>query len=418
LFLALSMAAVVYSKYHGALLIILIILSNLKLLQSPKFYISSIMAVMLFFPHILWQYSNDFPSLKYHLVDRISGFVIGNVPQYLLNLLLIQNPFILPVCIWLIFKNRSKNQFEKSLIYVISGFIAFFFISSFRYRVEPQWTALVSIPIIIILLGNSCFETRFGGYVKWVTIFFLPVLLFARLAFMVDFLPVTYLKKGYHNSKERAIELSKIAGDRPVVFTNSYQDASKYTFYTGKFAHTLDNLNYRKNQYDLWDFEERIHGKEVLYVPHFLTDYIKENFTKHVLSAGDSVYVKIYKDFQSLQRECVILTKDNYSFRKNEPNTISLKIFNPYPYQIDFKNKEFPVVLQLAFIEKGVIENKMNLQLPENLSVINPGDTISVDGHFTIEDLPAGVYRLGICSETGILYDTYNSTFKKAVVTD
>jgi hypothetical protein len=272
--------------------------------------------------------------------------------------------------------------------------------------------------MIIILLSNTGFETRFGSYVKWVTIFFLPVLLFARLAFMVDFLPVSYLKKGYHNSKERAIEISKIAGDRPVVFTNSYQDASKYTFYTGKFAHTLDNLNYRKNQYDLWDFEERIHGKEVLYVPHFLTDYIKENFTKHVLSTGDSIYVKTYENFQSLQRECVILPEENYSFKRSETNTINLKIFNPYPYQIDFKNKEFPVVLQVAFIKNGVRENKMNLQLPDNLSILNPKDTISVDAQFTIQDLPSGNYRFGICSETGVLYDTYNSTFKDVIIKD
>ena len=73
------------------------------------------------------------------------------------------------------------------------------------------------------------------------------------------------------STRMRAEEIEKIAGDRPVIFTNSYQDASEYSFYTGKFAHTLNNKDYRKNQYDLWDFEERVHGKEVLYVPHFLT---------------------------------------------------------------------------------------------------------------------------------------------------
>ena len=416
LFLGLSMAALMYSKYHGALLIILVLSSNLKLLKNPKFYAASLLGVILFLPHLYWQYSNDFPSLKYHLVERVSGFVPANVPQYLLNQLLIHNPFILPVCIWLIFKKKAKSQFEKTLNFIVVGFIGFFFISSFRYHVEPQWTALIAIPMVIILINNLDFNMGAARYIKWVTIFLFPILLFVRIAFMVDFLPVKYLKNGYHNNKKRAMDISKIAGDRPVVFTNSYQDAAEYTFYTGKFAHTLNNLNYRKTQYDLWDFEEKIHGKEVLYVPHFLTDYIKENFTKHILSTGDSVYVKIYEDFQSLQRECVILTENNYSFKRSETNTIHLKIFNPYPYKIDFKNKEFPIVFQIAFIKNGTRETKKNLQLPDNLSILNSGDTISVDGHFTIEDLPSGVYKLGICSETGALYDTYNSTFKNVTV--
>jgi len=418
LLLGVSMACLVYSKYHGVLLIIIVLLSNLKLLKSPKFYTASILGVILFIPHLLWQYSNDFPSVKYHLVDRVSGFVIGNVPQYLLNLLLIHNPFILPVCIWLIVKSKPKNQFEKTLSYIIAGFIVFFFISSFRYRVEPQWTALISVPMIILLLRNPGFETRFGSYVKWVTIFFLPVLLFIRIAFMVDFLPVSYLKKGYHNSRERAIEISKIAGDRPVVFTNSYQDASKYTFYTGKFAHTLDNLNYRKNQYDLWDFEEKIHGKEVLYVPHFLTDYIRDNFTKQIFSTGDSAYVKVYKDFQSLQRECVILIDKSYNYTISNTNSIHLKIFNPYPFQINLSNKVFPVVFEIGFFKNGRLEFTKRLIFPESILTLKAGETISTDCSFSLEGQAPGKYKIAICSESGIQYITINSAFREATVVD
>ncbi len=418
LLLGVSMACLVYSKYHGALLIIIVIFSNLKLLRSPKFYSASILAVLLFLPHLLWQYSNDFPSVKYHLVDRVSGFVIGNVPQYLLNLLLIHNPFILPVFIWLIFKSKPKNQFEKTLSYVIYGFIVFFFISSFRYRVEPQWTAVISIPMVILLLRNPGFESRFGNYLKWVTIFSLPVLLFVRIAFMVDFLPVSYLKKGYHNTKERAIEIGKIAGDKPVVFTNSYQDASKYTFYTGKFAHTLNNLNYRKNQYDLWDFEEKIHGKEVLYVPHFMTDNIRNTFTKHVFSTGDSAYVRVYTDFQSLQRECVALSDISYNYSISKTNSIHLKIFNPYPFKINLNNKDFPVVFQIGFFKNGKLEYTKRLILPEGIVALQTGETISADCSFTLEGLAPGKYKIAICSESGIQYITINSALREAMVAE
>lgn len=418
LFLGFSMAALMYSKYHGGLLIILVILSNLRLLKSPKFYMASIVAVILFLPHVFWQYSNDFPSLKYHFVERVSGFDPGNVPEYLLNQMFIHNPLILPICIWLIIKTRSKNKFEKALNYIVVGFLTFFFIASFSYHIEPQWTALISVSMIIILFKNLDYKSRIGGFIKWITIFLFPILLFARIAFMVDFLPVSYLKNEYHKTKKWANEISNLAGNRPVIFTNSYQNPSEYTFYTGKFAHSLNNLSYRKTQYDLWYFEEKVHGKEVLYVPHYLTDYYKENLTKHILPDGDSVFVRVFKDFQSLQRECVILSDDQYTFKKSEINTIHLLLFNPYPFQINLIHKELPVIFQIAFVKNGYMEIKKNLKLPDNILTLNVGDTISVDCQFTLEDLPPGVYKLAICSETGILYDTYNSKFKDVKINE
>jgi len=418
LFLGFSMAALMYSKYHGALLIILVILSNPGLLKRTGFIMSVILAVILFLPHLYWQYSNGFPSIEYHLVDRVSGFTVNNVPEYLLNQLLIHNLLLLPVCIWLIMKRTTKDKFVRALNYIITGFFAFFFIASFRYHIEPQWTALISIPMIIILLNNLDLKQSITGYIIWITIIIFPVFIFARIALMVDFLPVSFLKNEYHKNKRWADEISRIAGNRPVIFTNSYQDPSEYTFYTGKFAHSLNNLSYRKTQFDLWDFEERVHGKEVLYVPHYLTSYYKRNLTKHILPNGDSLFIRIFKDFQSLQRECVILDDDRYTYRKNETNTIHFKLFNPYPYQIRIDHVELPVVFQLAFAQNGVLQFKKNLELPDHISSLLAGDTISVDCRFRVDDLPAGDYKLAICSVTGILYDVYNSRFRDVKITD
>lgn len=416
--IGISMAALMYSKYHSGLLIILIILSNLRLLKNIRFYVASFLALFLFFPHILWQYSNGFPSFKYHLIDRISGFNPSHVPEYLTSQFFFQNPFILCVLIWIMFKVRSKNLFDKALYYIIIGFFTFFFISSFRYHVEPQWNALISIPLIILVFNNLDYRPWIRNYVKWIAIFIFPLILFVRLAIAIDFLPVSLLKKEFHDKKQWAKDISVLAGDRPVVFTNSYQHPSVYTFYTGKFAHSLNNLNYRKTQYDLWNFEEKIHGKDVLYVPHFLTNHYKENLTKKILSNGDSVFVRVYKDFQSLQKECIILENTQFVFSRSAINSIHLKIFDPYPYTIDLKHKELPVVFQIAFIKNGKMEVKKNLDLPASISQINVGDTISVDCQFTLKDLPAGVYKFGICSETGVLYDTFNSKFREARIND
>jgi len=59
-----------------------------------------------------------------------------------------------------------------------------------------------------------------------------------------------------------------------------------------------------------------------------------------------------------------------------------------------------------------------NLRLPDSISVLTPGDTIIVECNFSIEDLPAGKYKMVVCSETGILYNTFSSNFSEAVITD
>jgi Dolichyl-phosphate-mannose-protein mannosyltransferase len=417
-FLGISIAALIYSKYHGALLVLLVIISNPKLLKNLKFYSAGFLSLLLFFPHLFWQYSNNFPSVRYHMVERVSAFDPQHVPDYLVSQFFYHNPFVLVIAVWIMIKVKAKNLFDKSLHYIIAGFLIFFFFSSFRYRVEPQWTAVVSIPLIIIMINNIDYKPWVRGYLKKVAIILFPVFLLARLACIVDFLPVSFFKSEFHKKKQWSKDISEIAGDRPVVFTNSYQRAAVYTFYTGKFAHALDNLSYRKTQYDLWNFEEQVHGKEVLYVPHFYPDLYKQHLTKQVLTGGDSIFTKVFKDFQSLQRECVILSEDHYTFSLSGINSIHLKIFNPYPYEIKIRHKELPVVFQVAFLRNGIMEVKRNLELPDSVSKLNVGDTISVDCKFTINNLPPGVYKIAICSETGILYDTFNSRFVDAKISE
>jgi hypothetical protein len=315
-------------------------------------------------------------------------------------------------------KVKPKNLFDRGLYYIIAGFFLFFFISSFRYRVEPQWTALICVPMIIILFNNTGYKPWIRDYVKWVAICLVPFILLVRAACAFDFLPVPLLKKEFHNKKQWVKDISAMAGDREVVFTNSYQQPSVYTFYSGKTAYTLDNLNYRKTQFDLWNYEEQVHGKEVLYVPHYFSDDYKARLTKKSLTGGDSVFVKVFRDFQSLQKECVLLEDDHYTFSKTGNNIINLKIFNPYPYIIDLKHKELPVVFQIAFIKNGNMEFKKDLVIPDSISKLNAGDTISVDCRFTIEELAPGEYKMAICSECGILYDTYNSKFREAKINE
>ncbi|MBI5010163.1 MAG: glycosyltransferase family 39 protein, partial [Bacteroidia bacterium] len=415
-FMGFVMAAMMYSKYHAALLIVFVILSNPALLKNIRFYFASLLGVVLFIPHIYWQFNNDFPSFRYHLVDRVSGLNTENIPEYLGNLIAIQNPVIFPLALWLTFRRKPENQFDRALYFILYGFMLFFLLASLRYRVQPQWTSLMAIPVMLLIFKSLDKNPSLQKTIKWVSIVMLPLLIVARSALMFDYLPLSFLKDEFHDYKKKVKEIGDIAGDRPVVFTNSYQDASVYTFYTGKFSHSLNNLNYRRTQYDIWDFEERVHGKEVLYVPHWPTTFIMENFKKHYFFNGDSVYMKVCTDFQSLQNECVILKDQHYSFTENSLNTLEIGLFNPYNYPISIKHIEFPVVFYINFFRNGQREERWRLSLPDSISVINPGDTLSASCSFNLGELADSNYIIAVGSEAGYLYDPINSNFSTATV--
>ena len=199
LLIAVAMAALMYSKYHAALLIILVILSNLSLLKNLRFYLAVTLAVLLFVPHIYWQFINDFPSFRYHLVERVAGLDFGNIPEYLGNTLIFHNPVILPLAIWLFAKCRPADKFERALRFVFFGFLIFFFIASFRYDVQPQWTVLIAIPLLIILFRNIDHTPVIRKTIRWVTYIMLPLIIAARSALIIDFLPISFLKDEFHD---------------------------------------------------------------------------------------------------------------------------------------------------------------------------------------------------------------------------
>lgn len=65
--LAFSIAMMLYSKYHGFLVIVFTILSNFKLLYKRSFWGIVAIAIALYLPHIIWQIQNHFVSFSYHL---------------------------------------------------------------------------------------------------------------------------------------------------------------------------------------------------------------------------------------------------------------------------------------------------------------------------------------------------------------
>jgi len=166
LLLSVSMTGLIYSKYQAVLVIGFVILSNLRLLRIYRFWVAGIITLVLLSPHIYWQISNNFPGFQYHLIDRSEGLRWNFLIEYLPNQIAVFNPLILGAVIYVFFKYRSADQFERSLRFQIIGILIFFWFISFSGHVEPHWTIVCSIPMIVILSDKSNSNPSLSGYAR------------------------------------------------------------------------------------------------------------------------------------------------------------------------------------------------------------------------------------------------------------
>jgi hypothetical protein len=400
--LAVSMAGLIYSKYHGALVIGLVVISNLKLLRSYKFWISGIVALVLLSPHILWQVTNDYPSLKYHLADRSEGFKWRYLFEYIPNQLAVFNPFVLIAAGYTMVKVKPEDLYTRSLYFLIAGFICFFGLTSFRGHVEPHWTISCSIPIIILLYNNSSINNRLSVFLRKAILLTFFLLIIARILFMTDNPLVRALGLRGREVKYRFIE--EVAGDKPVVFLGSFQGPSLYWFYTGKESTSLSSLFLRRTQFDIWQIEKKFNNRQV---------FIYGNIDRwsRIYNSGDIKFSGFEADsLQTINRIGVELPLSQKVLHPGDSLNLTVILTNPYPYAIDFNHKRFPVTLSLVII-KGKEISMSPVILNEQIGIMGSGKKIERNVRTIVPELPEGTYSFGICLST-ILGTTANGSFK------
>lgn len=141
------------SKYHIALFLPLGILyltydKKWKALSVKKSFASAFVAIMFSLPVFIWNYQNDWASFRFQL-ERGFGqtFKLFWVTDYLGAQLLL----IFPIIFFFAFR-ASKNGASRALSFFGWGPLIFFFISSFKGRVEPNWTTIGTPALITLAL--------------------------------------------------------------------------------------------------------------------------------------------------------------------------------------------------------------------------------------------------------------------------
>src|ERR1043165_796181 len=67
--LAHVMTLLFYTKYHGLLIVVFTVLSNIKLLLRWQLWFVAFIGLLLYSPHLYWQWLHDWISFRYHLFE-------------------------------------------------------------------------------------------------------------------------------------------------------------------------------------------------------------------------------------------------------------------------------------------------------------------------------------------------------------
>ena len=358
LLMGLFMALMIYSKYHAFLLLGLIVLSNLKLLKDGKFWVACLLALVLLTPHILWQVNNDFPSFRYHLAGRNEAFRWSYFLEYLPNQLLIFNPFTFGAVVYVLIKDgicvrippaslkRGIGVFERGLKFILIGFFFFFWLMAFRGHVEPHWTIVCVIPMVVLIYRKALVDEKLKKCIKW---FILPSLLLV-LAFRILLMTPLADRFGYHGKEQYYKAIEQTAGDRPVVFQGSFQQPALYHYFTGKESSTLKSYYDRMTQYDLWQFDKAWIGK-----PVFICGPVNERSESYQVN-GVKLEGFLTDDFSSANRLVTTfeiknaISGETPVFHPGDTIHIDFSVYNPCDAPIDFHHKDFGMIIKAHYL--------------------------------------------------------------------
>lgn len=252
-----------YSKYHGILLIFFTILALPKLLIKKEFWLVALITVLIFIPHVWWQYQHDFPTLKYHFLERPKAdFSFKRLLEYLGVQIGLAGVFAGPVVWWVLFKVKAKSEFEKVMKWSSVGVVAFFFLSSFSKKFEANWTIFLTVPIIL-LVANSMFWNQW--WPRLLLLISVCVVLSARFLLVLNPEGKFERLKEFHGWKKWSQEIKVKCGSDKKILANTYQIASKLSFYLDENIHAL-NFHSRKNQFDYWVFDPAYEASEICYL--------------------------------------------------------------------------------------------------------------------------------------------------------
>ena len=332
LWMGIAMALMAYSKYHGALVVLFALAANPRQLLRPALYSSGAVALLLLVPHLVWQYEHDWASFAYHLSGRNSVFRPGYVVEFLANVLVVFNPFFVPLYVQAWRKVKPQTPVGRALKLLPVAFIVFFMLSSLRGYVQPQWVIVSCFGLVCVLFAYARRHPRTRRYVMRAGGVTVGLIVLVRLVMIFSPLGIRF---EVFNNPESYAAIAAEADGRPVVFRYGYAVAAKYAFYTGGEAYCQPNIRYRTHQWQFRDDDSQFIGREVLVE---CPDGTVSDSTRQVrtltMANGRSFTWFVDPAFHPVRLVDIAFTGLPGRVAAGETLRLELRIRNPYPYAI------------------------------------------------------------------------------------
>lgn len=384
LWMGAAIALMAYSKYHGALVLLFALAANPRLFARPALYASGAVAAVLLVPHLVWQYHHDWASFVYHLSARNSVFRPGYVVEFLANMLVVFNPFLVPIYVQAWRKTRPQSAVGRALKLLPAAFIGFFLLSSLRGYVQPQWVIVSVFGLIYVAFAYVRRHPRTRRYAMAAG--GATLLLVAAVRVEMIFNPLGLRFEVFDNSESYGAIAAEAQG-RPVVFRHGYAVAAKYAFYTGGEAYCQPNIRYRTHQWQFRDDDSRFAGREVLVEcpPPGIADTTGRVRTVR-LANGRSFTWFVDPDFRPVRKVGVTIGGMPRRVAAGDTLRLRLRFSNPYDYAIRvgmepqgvrlsmlwkhgrFRVEEFPLEDRFTILAGGEVSHEVIFPVPQRLS--------------------------------------------------
>lgn len=342
--LSFAIAGMMYSKYQGVLILLFILLSNWKLIMDYKIWLVCLGALVLYIPHIHWQYINDFPSIRYHLYERasVASYKFEYTLMHVVNAIAILG-FTFIIIYKAFFKGiKSKNIFYRGLNAIVLGFFFFFLIASYRGHVQAQWIAPIMLPLILITFNYLVEHKKNIRLFSYLAVTNIIIIVFARIVLANEgILPV---RLDFHGNKDWTLKVKDLTKNSEKLFINSFQNASIYWFYTKEKVHYEKNYLGRKNQYGYIPDNDIFSSDSIAYITRISKEYSE---IKMKSSGKDSIFISFIKNYKPLfDVEINFTNAANLEFNTSMKKSYEAVIKNPYSFDISTKEIEVHVVFQ------------------------------------------------------------------------
>ena len=340
--LGLVAAALLYSKYHGILLLFFILFSNLKIFKRPTFYLLILTALLAFAPHIYWQYQNDFPSLQYHLFDRSAEpYQFNFTLKYLIDFVLVSGPLTGWLLIYYAYKQKTDNDiFFRGLKFTFMGIFVFFLLSTLKGEVQAHWPLIGFIPVLLLasiqISKNQILQNK-----RWLRILFgtnILLIILCRILLMVSPQKLNAINfiANFNGYDTWASEIKNYSKGYPVIFLDGFQDPSLYNFYTQSTkGFGYDSYRYRKTQFEIFPLEDSIRNRKAYFAD--MVSHKSQNQDTIITNKG--IYYGVWLDSVRMYQKVNFVPEDiSHQWETNETKTIIFEVSNPYNEDISFVN--------------------------------------------------------------------------------